>query len=246
MGDEGVIGLAGRRVVLTGASRGIGRACALRLAGGGARILAVARGGEALEALDALAGEAAELPGRIVPYPGDVTDETGAEALAEEAGKRLGGVDALVNNAGAAVFREIEALSPENFDATLAVCLKAPYLLTRSLAPLLEESGGDVINISSIAAVDGFAGGAAYCAAKAGLEGLSRALVQELRPRGIRVTILRPGATATRMWEGIPGEFDASKMIPPGVVAESLEYVLTLSREAWTETLVLYPPGGKV
>ncbi len=114
------------------------------------------------------------------------------------------------------------------------------------MVPLLEGSGGDVINISSIAAVDGFPGAAAYCAAKAGLEGMSRALVEELRPKGIRVTVLRPGATATGMWEAIPGDFDLEKMIPPEVVAESVEFLLVQTRRAWRETLVLCPPGGKV
>ena len=86
----------------------------------------------------------------------------------------------------------------------------------------------------------------AYCAAKAGLEGMSRALVEELRPKGIRVIILRLGATATSMWESIPGNFDLGKMIPPEVVAESLEYLLIHSRKAWCKTLVLYPPDEKV
>ena len=243
MAAEGFGGLAGKRIVLTGATRGIGRACALRLARGGAAVLGVARDAKALASL---AMEAKPFAGRIFGHSCDVTRPESMPALAEAAEKRLGAVDALVNNAGAAVFGEIGVLSPEDFDATLAVCLKAPYLVTRSLVPLMEGVGGDVINISSIAAVDGFPGAAAYCAAKAGLEGMSRALVEELRPKGIRVTVLRPGATATRMWEAIPGEYDMDKMIPPEAVAESLEHLLTQSRRAWTETLVLYPPDGKV
>jgi NAD(P)-dependent dehydrogenase (short-subunit alcohol dehydrogenase family) len=231
------------RVVLTGASRGIGRATALHLVRGGAHVLAVARESGPLSAL---AMEAKPLAGRIFPHSCDVGEPESAGPLVEAAEKRLGGVDALVNNAGSAVFGEIGELSPADFDATLAVCLRAPYLLTRALVPLMEAAGGDVINISSLAAVEGFPGSVAYCAAKAGLEGMSRALVEELRPKGIRVTVLRPGATATTMWETIPGEHDREKMIPPEVVAESVEYLLTQSRRAWCETLVLYPPDGKV
>ncbi|MEE9275468.1 MAG: SDR family oxidoreductase [bacterium] len=249
MARGGAHPLAGKRIVLTGASRGIGRAVALRLAGAGARVLAAARGEEALAAL---AREAEPLAGEIFPHPCDVTRPAEVEALTEAARERLGGVDALVNNAGAGVFRPLEDLSPEDFDATLAVCLRAPYLLIRSLCPLLEqgggdeEGGGDIVNISSICAVAGFPGAAAYSAAKAGLEGMTRALVEELRPRGIRIALLRPGATATRMWRDIPGEFDLEKMVPPEMVAESVEFLLSQSRRAWTETLTIYPPGGSV
>ena len=113
MAAEGFGGLAGKRIVLTGATRGIGRACALRLARGGAAVLGVAR-------------DAKPFAGRIFGHSCDVTRPESMPALAEAAEKRLGAVDALVNNAGAAVFGEIGVLSPEDFDATLAVCLKAP------------------------------------------------------------------------------------------------------------------------
>ncbi|MBI1724884.1 MAG: SDR family oxidoreductase [Candidatus Tectomicrobia bacterium] len=236
-------GVAGKRVVLTGASRGIGRAAALRLARAGARVLAVARDAEALASL---AFEAKPAKGQVFPHSCDLTSEEEVEALAEIAARRLGGVDALVNNAGAGVFRELEELTPADFEATLAICLKAPFLLIRAFAPYLEASGGDVVNISSIGAVTGFRGAAAYCAAKAGLEGMSRALAEELRGRGIRLSVLRPGATATGMWKDIPGEFDTEKMIPPELVAESLEFLLAQSRRVWTETMVVLPPDGRV
>jgi len=235
--------LAGKRVVLTGASRGIGRAAALRLARAGAQVLAVARDAEALASL---AFESKPLPGQVFPHSCDLTSEGEVEALAEVAARRLGGVDALVNNAGAGVFRELEKLAPGDFEATLAICLKAPFLLIRAFLPYLEASGGDVVNISSVCAVTGFPGAAAYCAAKAGLEGMSRALAEELRPRGIRLSVLRPGATATGMWKDIPGEFDTGRMIPPELVAESLEFLLSQSRRVWTETMVVLPPDGRI
>ncbi|MBI3127854.1 MAG: SDR family oxidoreductase [Candidatus Tectomicrobia bacterium] len=243
MAAGGLRPLAGRRIVLTGASRGIGRAAALRLARAGAQVLAVARDAQALTSL---AFEAKPAAGRIFAHSCDLASEEEIEALADAAARRLGGVDALVNNAGAGVFRELEALAPGEFEATLAVCLKAPFLLIRALAPYLEASGGEVVNVSSICAVTGFPGAAAYCAAKAGLEGMSRALAEELRPRGIRLSVLRPGATATSMWKDIPGEFDTERMIPPDLVAESLEFLLSQSRRVWTETMVILPPAGRV
>ena len=92
----------------------------------------------------------------------------------------------------------------ENFDNTLEVCLKAPLLLIRTFVLLLEKNRRDVVSISSICAANGFSGAAFYSAAKADLEGMSRTLVEKLRPRGIRFTILRPGATDTDTWKNIP------------------------------------------
>ncbi len=238
-GEPGRLGK--RRVVLTGASRGIGRASALRLAGAGARVLAVSRDADALARL---AFDAKGRAGRIFPHSCDVTKTDEVAALAEMAEKRLEGVDALVNNAGAGVFKELESLSVEEFSATVSVCLTAPFMLTRALCPMLEAAKGEVVNVSSISAVSGFPGAAAYCAAKAGLEGLSRALVEELRPRGIRLTIVRPGACATDMWKSIPGEFDFDEMIPPDLVAEAIEFLLAQSRRVWTESMVVLPPKG--
>lgn len=235
--------LKGRRIVLTGATGGIGKATALHLAGAGARVLAIARGREALASLSR---EAEPLAGEIFSHSCDLTSESAGGAIADAAGERLGGVDALVNNAGVAGFDALEDLTPDGFDATLSVCLKAPYLLIRALKGHLASSRGDVINISSIGAVVGFPGGAAYCAAKAGLEGMTRALVEELRPLGVRLTVLRPGATATGLWREIPGRFDLEKMVPAVMVAQAVEYLLRQSPRAWTELMTLYPPEGQV
>ncbi len=232
-----------RRIVLTGASRGIGRASALRLAKAGARVLAVSRDADALARL---AFDSKECVGQILPHSCDVTKVDEVEALIEMTGKRLEGVDALINNAGSGVFKDMESLSVDEFHSTLSVCLVAPFMLTRAFFPMLEEAKGEVINISSISAVSGFPGASAYCAAKAGLEGLSRALVEELRPKGIRLTIVRPGACATDMWKSIPGEFDFGEMIPPDLVAESIEFLLSQSRRVWTESMVVLPPKGMI
>ncbi len=235
--------LAKKRIVLTGASRGIGRASALRLVKAGAHLLAVSRDADALAKL---AFDTKGLTGKVFPHVCDVSNAEEVGGIAEVAAKRLGGVDVLVNNAGAGVFKDLESLSVEEFNATISVCLTAPFMLTRALCPMLEEAAGEVVNVSSISAVSGFPGASAYCAAKAGLEGLSRALVEELRPRGIRLTILRPGACATDMWKSIPGEFDFEEMIPPDLVAESLEFLLSQSRRISTESMVVLPPRGTV
>ena len=123
-----------KRIVLTGASRGIGRVSALRLAKAGAKVLAVSRD---VDALARLAFDSKGFVGQIFPHSCDVTKADEVEALGEMAEKRLKGVDALINNAGSGVFKDIETLSVDEFNATVSVCLTAPFMLPRALCPML-------------------------------------------------------------------------------------------------------------
>jgi len=232
-----------KRIVLTGASSGIGKAAALRFSKSGAKILAIGRDEERLAALDL---ESENFQGKISPHVCDVTSPEQIESLVEVTKKSLGTVDALINNAGAIFVDQIQDLSVENFDSVISVCLKAPFLLSKAFMPMLEKSKGSIINVSSVCAVTGFPGSSAYCAAKAGLEGMTRAMVEEFRPKGIKVSVLRPGATETPLWKSIPGEFDFSKMLTPEKVAESMEFLLLQSSFSWTETLEILPPEGNL
>ncbi|MED5579864.1 MAG: SDR family oxidoreductase [Nitrospinota bacterium] len=235
--------LMDKRIVLTGASSGIGKAAALRFSKSGAKILAIGRDEERLAALDL---ESENFQGKISPHVCDVTSPEQIESLVEVTKKSLGTVDTLINNAGAIFVDQIQDLSVENFDSVISVCLKAPFLLSKAFMPMLEKSKGSIINVSSVCAVTGFPGSSAYCAAKAGLEGMTRAMVEEFRPKGIKVSVLRPGATETPLWKSIPGEFDFSKMLTPEKVAESMEFLLLQSSFSWTETLEILPPEGNL
>ena len=235
--------LADRRILITGASSGIGKAATLRFAKLGARVLAVGRDEKRLTQLGF---DSKKFRGKVFPHICDVTNAEEIQGLTAISKKRLGTVDTLINNAGSIFVDEIENLSVEKFDSVISVCLKAPFLLSKAFMPMLEESRGNIINVSSICAITGFSGSSAYCAAKAGLEGMSRAMVEECRPKGIKVSVLRPGATETPLWKSIPGEFDFSKMLSPEKVAESMEFILLQSSFAWTETLEILPPGGNL
>lgn len=235
--------LKDRRIVLTGASSGIGKAATLRFSKLGARVLAVGRDEKKLTQLGF---DSKNFKGKVFPHICDVTSPEEIEALLEISKKRLGTVDTLINNAGAIFVDQVQDLSIEKFDSVISVCLKAAFLMSKAFMSMLEESKGNIINVSSICAVTGFPGSSAYCAAKAGLEGMSRAMVEECRPKGIKVSILRPGATETPLWDSIPGEFDFSKMLAPEKVAESMEFLLLQSSFAWTETLEILPPEGNL
>ncbi|MFQ5894963.1 MAG: SDR family oxidoreductase [Nitrospinota bacterium] len=235
-------GLEGKAVCVTGASRGIGRAIALRLAREGASLLLAARN---RPLLGLVAEEARALGGRPRAVVCDVRRPAQTRRLARAAEGLAGGLDALVNNAGAGSFAPLEELDEQGWEETLGTCLKGAYLCTRALLPLLERRGGHVINISSTAALVGFAGSAAYCAAKAGLEGFSRALAEELRPRGMRVSVVRPGPTRTDIWDAIPGEYDRSQMMEAEVVAESVAHILCQPPSAVVGDLTLLPASGR-
>ncbi|MEE8274200.1 MAG: SDR family NAD(P)-dependent oxidoreductase [Alphaproteobacteria bacterium] len=184
--------LAGRHAVVTGAGRGIGAAIARRLAGHGARVTLMGRNAARLD--DA----AAALPGaRAVPC--DVTDEAAVGRAFADAGA----TDILVNNAGTAISAPFARTTIEQFRAMLDVNLTGAFLCSRAVLPaMVEARGGRIVNVASTAGLRGYAYVAAYCAAKHGLVGLTRALALETAAQGITVNAVCPGYTDTDMLHG--------------------------------------------
>lgn len=195
--------LAGRVALVTGASRGIGRAIALRLAAGGAAVVVhYAAAGAAAEAVVA---EIRDAGGRAFAFQADLAEPEALrrfhDRLAPLQRQHWGSeaLDILVNNAGVGSGRQtIEQVSEAEFDRLLQVNLRAPFFLIQGALPRLKE-GGRIINISSMGTRAAFPGMAAYAPAKAGLEALTRLLAQQLGARGITVNAVLPGATATDM-----------------------------------------------
>jgi len=188
-----------RRVALvSGASRGIGRAVALDLARRGRAVAVAYR--ERREAAEAVAAEIARTGGDAVAIPLDVTSDESCRSAAEAVQDRLGGLDILVNNAGVADDAPVLALEDEAWERVLQTCLTGAFRLVRACAkPMVLRRWGRVINISSVVARAGGRGQANYVAAKAGLEGLTRALAIDLAPRGILVNAVAPGVVETEM-----------------------------------------------
>jgi len=203
----------GRVALVTGASRGIGRAVALALAECGAKI-AINFRSRAREAQAVVAAIEAR-GGKAVAVAADVSVAAAVEAMLGTVAAQLGPVDLLVNNAGVALRRSIDDLSEADFDQTMATNLKSAFLCTQAVVPgMRERRFGRIVNISSGAARGAGAVGVHYNASKAGLEGLTRGYAARLAQYGITVNAVAPSLIDTEMLQGTPNE--AVHRIPVG------------------------------
>jgi NAD(P)-dependent dehydrogenase (short-subunit alcohol dehydrogenase family) len=219
--------LSGKFAAVTGGTRGIGRSIVERLLQEGA---AVALCGRTRESADRAAAELRPL-GRVFAAGCDVRNEREVGAFFEAIDREFGRLDILVNNAGAGTFKKVADLSPEDWRATIDLNLNGAFYCTRQALPIFRRSdGGFVVNISSLAGKNAFTGGAAYNAAKAGLNIFTEALMLDHRQENIRVCSVMPGSVDTD-FSGDPGNPRASDtgwMIAPEDVAEIVTLVLRM------------------
>lgn len=220
-------------ILITGASRGIGRAIALALAAPGAHLLLNGRDSSALEQV---ATEARVSGAQATPIACDVSAEPHVRRLIETSAAISGQIDVLINNAGSAAVQPFSELPLEAWEHTLRVGLTATFLTCKYAAPQMQR-GGLIINIASIAARQAFPGWSAYSAAKFGVLGFSNAIREELRPRGIRVTVVFPAATDTALWDSIPGEWNRATMLQPAEVAGPIAQLVAQPLHVTTEEL---------
>jgi len=207
--------LSGRAALVTGASRGIGRAIALQLASHGAAVAINYRRSEAQA--KAVQAEIESCGGRAICVQGDVSVPEDADRIVEETGEAFGRLDILVNNAGFNRDTLILRMSVEDWDQVMAVNLRAVFLCTRAaLRRMLRQRWGRVINIGSVSGLAGNAGQANYAAAKSGLIGFSRAVAREMGSRGITSNLVAPGLVRT----------DLTKNIPQQVVDQAMQRIL--------------------
>lgn len=210
--------MAKRSVVISGAGRGIGRATALAFGAAGDDVVLVARSADEVAQV---AAAVERVGGTALAYPCDVTDEAQVRALIAAAVERTGRIDVVVCGAGGAVVAPFEQLSLEQWERTVRVSLTGTFLLCREAVRHMRR-GGHLFTIASIAGRSGFPTWSAYSAAKFGVIGFSQAIREELRPRGIRVTTVIPGAVDTPLWAGIPGEWNRAAMLQPEDVARAI------------------------
>ena len=204
--------LRGKVVMITGASRGLGRALALAFAREGVSLVINSRSEDSLEPV---AGEAKETGAEVLAIPADVSVEAEVERLVNESVRRFGGIDVLVNNAGVLGPRvPIEEYPEDEWRKVLDANLTAPFLLIRTVIPRMPE-GGSIINMTSGVSVEGRAEWGAYSVSKFGLEGLTQILAAELKERGIRVNSVDPGGMRTEMRAAAYPDEDPTTHITP-------------------------------
>lgn len=187
--------LAGKRVLVTGASSGIGHATAALLAARGAAVCATGRRVERLDALRAAAPSARSLR----TFAGDLTDASFRDSVVAASRRAMGGLDGLVNAAGIIGFGDWSSTDLDAWDRMLDVNLRAVFALTRLAIPSLVESRGAIVNVSSVTGIRAFPNVLAYCVSKAGLDQLTRCLALELAPSGVRVNAVNPGVVRTNL-----------------------------------------------
>lgn len=199
--------LTGRRVIVTGASSGLGAGTVRLLVGRGAHVLAAARRAPRLAGLVA---ELADAPGRVVACRADVTVDADARAMVAAAVDAFGGLDVLVNNAGSEVQAPIDVLAEEDFEGMLRANVASVFLCTRAALPELRRSRGVVVNLGSTVVSRPPRGRFGYVASKGAVEAMSRALALDLGRDGIRVNVIRPGIVPSEL-RGLTEEAERAK-----------------------------------
>jgi NAD(P)-dependent dehydrogenase (short-subunit alcohol dehydrogenase family) len=233
--------LRGKTALITGATRGIGLAIARALAAEGCTLILTARNEKSLAKISR---ELASAKIRVLAQACDVRDPHSVDALFRAIRSEFRALDILINNAGIAHANlPVEKLPFPVWKDVLATNLDGTFLVTQA-ALVMMKRGGTIVNNLSIAANRVFAGSAAYDASKHAALGLTNTLREELRPRGIRVIGLMPGATDTDIWNTLWPAAPRRKMMSPETVAEAVVNALSLPPNATVETLEILPTAG--
>lgn len=229
--------LLGAVALVTGGNRGIGRAIALRLAQLGAAVAICGRNAQALAATEA---ELKESGSPVHSQIADVSRSADVTALVDKTQAVLGPISVLVNNAGIGLFGPAHEKTEADWDLVLNTNLKSAFLVSRAVAcAMIQRGAGDIINISSLAGRNAFAGGGIYCASKWGLQGLSACMAEDLREHGIRVSVICPGSVATEF--STRSSKDPSKVLSPKDVAHAVEMIVTQSPQSFLSEIHLRP-----
>ena len=233
--------LQGQAALITGATRGIGLAIARALAAKGCNLIVTGRD---QSALDRISRELSRLEIQVLAQPCDIRDPDSVDGLFRSLRRQFKHLDILINNAGIAHANlPVKRLPFPVWKSVIETNLDGTFLVTQAALAMMKR-GGTIVNNLSIAANRVFAGSAAYNASKHGALGLTNNLREELRPKGIRVIGLLPGATDTDIWKTLWPEAPRRKMLSPATVAEAVVNAILLPENATVETLEILPTAG--
>ncbi len=238
--------LEGQVAVVTGAARGIGVAIAHELGSMGATVVLTAR---ASERLDAAAAGITNSGGKGVAIPCELTQAEEIEKFGNKVKQQFGRCDILVNCAGIAFTgKPLHELAPDEWTATFQVNLRAPYLMIRAFAPMMiAAQSGHIVNISSLAGRNPLPNGAAYSASKWALNGLTYSVAEELRPHGIRVSVVAPGSVNTNFGHSVSSNEDAeqsarnARKIQPQDVADAVALLVSQRPNSFISEVLMRP-----
>ena len=229
--------LAGKVALITGGSRGIGRAIAIKLASIGSAVAICGRDETKLAATER---EILALGVRAIALRADVTKQNDVTKLVETVESTLAPISILVNNAGIGLFGPVHEKTEADWDQLMNTNVKSVFLVSRALIPgMIERGGGDIINISSLACKSVFAGGGAYCASKWAVQGLSGCMAEELREHGIRVSTICPGSVATQF--AGRGPKDSTKVLKPEDVAHAVAMIAMQGPQSFVSEVHVRP-----
>jgi NADP-dependent 3-hydroxy acid dehydrogenase YdfG len=228
--------LENKTVIISGASRGIGRATALLLAQNGANVVITARNVIELKQVEA------EGSGRIVAVPGDVSSEVDMQRVVQTALDRFGRLDIVINNAGYGVFKNVDEISVDEWDELMATNVKGTFLLTKAALPTLKAQGsGHVVVVASDVAKRTFAGGSLYTASKYAQEAFTGALRKEVRSFGIKVTGVYSGLVDSHFHEKGHGHETSQNWLKSEDMAESMLFIVSRPAHVVIDEFMVHP-----
>ncbi|QJW91034.1 SDR family oxidoreductase [Spirosoma taeanense] len=228
--------LENKTIIISGASRGIGRATALLLARNGANVVATARNADDLNQLEN------EGDGKIVAVAGDVASETDMQAVVNTALDRFGRIDVVINNAGYGVFKNVDEITVEEWDALMATNVKGTFVLTKAALPNLKAQGsGHIVVVASDVAKRTFAGGSLYTASKYAQEAFMGALRKEVRPFGIKVTGVYSGLVDSHFHDKGHGHETSKNWLKEEDMAESMLFIVSRPAHVVIDEFMVHP-----
>ena len=222
-----------QNILVTGSSKGIGRAIAVALASDKTHLFIHGRDRDALAETEKLVKEKGSSCSQIIA---DISTTNGCEEIVKAVGEKS--LSVLVNNAAIAKVAPVEELTLDDWNRTIAVNITAPFILTQKFLPQMKK-GSSIVNILSSAAKNAYTNWSSYCMSKFALRGFSDTLREELRPRGIRVIAVYPRAVDTPIWDSVTGDWPREKMMKAEAVAKAVSFAVSYPPDVLIEDITL-------